>query len=124
MGQEGAVTGRFRDLGTMLEGTGMRKVARIDTGLRFENGFEANVDDFVREFGPDRIDLLGRTSVAEGSYERAKGCLLAAQMERKPTGRRFCISDSRDCTEPMHAFCRMIQKEFLSAASKISQLLD
>ena len=75
MGQEDAASGKRLDLGAMLKGTGMRKVARIDTGLCFEPGFKEKVDGFAREFGLQRIELPGGTAVAKGSYERAKSCL-------------------------------------------------
>jgi hypothetical protein len=76
MGQEDASSGRGRDLGTMLKGTGMRRVARIDTGLSFEKGCEEKVNDFAREFRLERIDLPGGSTVAERSYEQAKRSLL------------------------------------------------
>ena len=76
MGQEDASSGRGRDLGTMLKGTGMRRVARIDTGLSFENGCEEKVNDFAREFRLERIDLPGGSTVAEKSYEQAKRSLM------------------------------------------------
>ncbi|MCK9440823.1 MAG: DUF1638 domain-containing protein, partial [Methanothrix sp.] len=41
---EDAASGKRLDLGAMLKGTGMRKVARIDTGLCFEPGFREKVD--------------------------------------------------------------------------------
>ncbi len=71
MGQE-AASGKRRDLGAMLKGTGMTKVARIDTGLCFETEFIEKVDGFAREFGLERIELPGGTVVAKGCYERAK----------------------------------------------------
>ena len=88
MGQEDAASGKRRDLGAMLKGTGMRKVARIDTGLCFEPGFIEKVDGFAREFGLQRIELQGGTAVAKGSYERAKSCLVAAQPRSAPSCRR------------------------------------
>jgi hypothetical protein len=81
MGDE-AASGKRLDLGAMLKGTGMTKVARIDTGLRFEPGFVELVDGFAREFGLQRIELPGGAAVAESCYERAKSCLAAAQPGR------------------------------------------
>lgn len=78
MGDE-AASGRRLDLGRMLKGTGMTKVARIDTGLRFEPGFELKVDSFAQKFGLRRIELPGGTAVAKGCYERAKSRLAAAR---------------------------------------------
>ena len=83
MGQEDAASGKRLDLGAMLKGTVMTKVARIDTGLCFEPGFIEKVDGFAREFGLQRIELPGGTTVAEGCYERAKSSLAG-----RPTGAR------------------------------------
>jgi hypothetical protein len=90
MGQEDAASGKRRDLGAMLKGTGLRKVARIDTGLHFEMGFLEKVDGFAREFGLERIAMQGGTVVAEGSYKRAKRGLLAAEPKSVPGGARIC----------------------------------
>jgi hypothetical protein len=81
MGEE-AASGRRLDLGWMLKGTSMTKVARIDTGLRFEPGFELKVDSFAQKFGLRRIELPGGTAVAKGCYERAKSRLAAARPGR------------------------------------------
>jgi hypothetical protein len=96
MGQEDAASGKRLDLGAMLEGTGMTKVARIDTGLRFEPAFEEKVDAFAREFGLQRIELPGGTAVAEGCYERAKSCLLAARPGSARPGARIRSRNSNE----------------------------
>ena len=62
MREEIASLGRGRDLRAMLKGTGLRRVARIDTGLSFEKGFGEKVDGFAQEFGLEKIDLPGGTS--------------------------------------------------------------
>jgi hypothetical protein len=116
MGEE-AASGQRLDLGAMLKGTGMRKVARIDTGLCFETGFEEKVDGFAREFGLQRIELQGETAVAKGSYERAKSCLQAAQPRRARPGARICSFKSKGCLEPLIALCRMTRKKFLGESS-------
>ena len=77
MGQEDAALGKGRDMRSMLKGTGLTKVARIDTRLCFEPGFMENVDGFAREFDLQRIELPGGTTVARGGYERAKSSLAA-----------------------------------------------
>ena len=82
--REDASQGSGRDLRAMLKGTGLKRVAKIDTGLTFEKGFEEKVDGFAREFGLERINLSGGTRVAEKSYERAKSCLLRAETGRAP----------------------------------------
>ena len=109
MGQEDAASGKRLDLGAMLKGTGMRKVARIDTGLCFETGFIEMVDGFAREFGLQRIELPGGTAVAEGSYERAKSCVAA----QPRSGARICSFNSKGWLEPVLAICRMTRKKFL-----------
>ncbi len=110
MGQEDAASGKRLDLGAMLKGTGMKKVARIDTGLCFETGFEEKVDGFAREFGLQRIELQGGTAIAEGSYERAKSCLVAAQPRN---GARISSLNFKGCLAAMQAICRMTRKKFL-----------
>lgn len=67
MGQEEATYSRKRDMQSMLKGSGLTKVARIDTGLSLEKGFDENVQDFVLQFGLKKIQLEGGTAVAERS---------------------------------------------------------
>jgi len=112
MGQEDAASGKRLDLGTMLKGTGMKKVARIDTGLCFEPGFRENVDGFAREFGLQRIELPGGTAVARGCYERAKSSLAARPGSARP-GARICGFNFKGCLAAMLAICRMTRKKFL-----------
>jgi len=88
MGDE-AASGKRLDLGAMLKGTGMTKVARIDTGLCFEPGFRELVDGFAREFGLQRIELPGGTTVAKGCYERAKKSLASARPGSARPGARI-----------------------------------
>jgi hypothetical protein len=109
LGQEDVASGKRLDLGAMLKGTGMRKVARIDTGLCFETGFIEKVDGFAREFGLQRIELQGGTAVAEGSYERAKSCVAA----QPRSGARISHFNSKGWLEPVLAICRMTRKKFL-----------
>ena len=95
-----ASSGRGRDLRAMLKGSGLKRVAKIDTGLTFEKGFEEKVDGFAREFGLERIDLLGGTRVAEKSYERAKGSLRRAETGRTPLPEK----------DPILSLCRVAWK--------------
>ena len=90
----------------------MRKVARIDIGLCFETGFEEKVDCFAREFGLQRIELPGGTTVAEGRYNKAKRLLMATQLKSVPGGARICRFNSKGCMETILAFCRMAWKMF------------
>ena len=113
MGQEDAASGKRLDLGAMLKGTGMKKVARIDTGLCFEPGFIEKVDGFAREFGLQRIELPGGTAVAKGCYERAKSRLLAAPHGSARPGARISGFNSKGCLATMQAICRMTRKKFL-----------
>jgi len=112
MGQEDAASGQRLDLGAMLKGTGLTKVARIDTGLCFEQGFIEKVDGFAREFGLERIELPGGTTVARGCYERAKSRLLAAPHGSACPGARISGFNSRGLLGPMLAICRMARKKF------------
>jgi hypothetical protein len=98
----------------MLKASGMRKVARIDTGLCFEPGFEEKVDGFAREFGLQRIDLPGGTGVAERCYTGAKSRLLAERAGRGlPRQKDPAASVSRWCLETMLPFCQMTWKRLL-----------
>jgi hypothetical protein len=67
-----------RDMGTMLKGLKFSKVAKIDTGLYFEPGFDNNVDDFAKAYGLERIELKGGTEVVDKCYQSAKDRLLQA----------------------------------------------
>ncbi len=98
--REDASPGRGRDLRVMLKGSGLKKVAKIDTALTFENGFDEKVDGFAREFGLEKIDLPGCTRVAEKSYEKAKGSLRRAETARVPQPEK----------DPLLSLCRMAWK--------------
>ncbi|MDD2756723.1 MAG: DUF1638 domain-containing protein [Methanothrix sp.] len=111
MGDE-AASGKRPDLGAMLKGTGMTKVARIDTGLLFEPGFVEKVDSFAQKFGLQRIELPGGTAVAKGCYERAKSCLAAARPVIARPGARVDNFNSKGWLEPMRAICRITRKKF------------
>jgi hypothetical protein len=100
-----------QDLGAMLKGTVMTKVARIDTGLCFEPGFDEKVDGFAREFCLQRIELPGGTALAEGCYERAKSSL-AARPGSAPPDARTRSPHFKGCLEAMLAICRMTRKKF------------
>jgi len=67
---------KSRDMEAMLKGLKFSKVARIDTGLCFEPGFEDNVDDFAGTFDLERIELSGGTAVVDRCYRQAKDRLL------------------------------------------------
>ena len=118
MREEIASLGRGRDLRAMLKGTGLRRVARIDTGLSFEKGFQEKVDGFAQEFGLEKIDLLGGTSVAEKSYERAKSCLLATETARTllPDGNLPLHSPWPE--EPILALCQKAWKRITGFSSQ------
>jgi hypothetical protein len=113
MGQEDAALGKGRDMRSMLKGTGMTKVARIETGLRFEPAFEQRVDDFAQEFGLQRIELPGGTDAAKGCYTRAKSRLAAARPESARSGTRVSSFSSKGWLEPLLAICRMTRNKLL-----------
>jgi len=113
MGQEDAASGKGRDLGAMLKGTRMNKVARIDTGFCFEPGFIEKVDGFAREFGLQKIELPGEAGAAKGSYERAKSLLPAARPGSARPGARVSSFNSKGLLELMWAICRMTKKKIL-----------
>ena len=117
MREENASMGRGRDLRAMLKGTGLRRVARIDTGLSFEKGFGEKVDGFAQEFGLEKIDLLGGTSVAEKSYERAKSSLLRAQTGRTPLSERSLPLHILWPKKPILALCQMAWKRIAGFSS-------
>jgi len=110
MGQEDAASGKRQDLGAMLKGTGMTKVARIDTGLCFEPGFEEKVEGFAREFGLQRIELPGEAGLAKCSYERAKSCLPARSACPDAW---VCSFNCKGWLEPIRSICRITRKKFL-----------
>jgi hypothetical protein len=115
--EENASLGRGRDLRAMLKGTGLRRVARIDTGLSFEKGFQEKVDGFAREFGLERIELAGSTAVAEKSYERAKSSLLVAEIGRTPLPDRNLPLHSPWPKEPILALCQKAWKRITGFSS-------
>lgn len=118
MKEEIASYGSGRDLRAMLKGTGLKRVARIDTGLSFEKGFEEKVDGFAREFGLEKIDLSGGTSVAEKSYERAKSCLLAAETARAPLPEKNLPLQSRWPKDPILFICQKAWKRIAGFSSR------
>ncbi len=77
--EEFAYSGK-EDLRSMLKKRrSLTKVARIDTGLCYEKGFNENVEGFARQFGLQKIELAGGTAVAENSYTQAKRRMMACQ---------------------------------------------
>ena len=110
MREEIASSGSGRNLKAMLKGSGLKRVAKIDTGLTFEKGFEEKVGGFAREFGLERIDLSGGTSVAEKSYERAKSSLLAAETARTLLADRNLPLQSSWPKEPILSLCGVAWK--------------
>ena len=106
MGQEDAAAGKGRDLSATIRASGMKKVVQIDTGLRFEPGFEEKVDEFARNFGLQRIDMPGRTALAKSCYEKAKASLSAARTENaRPDARGNGLF--RCLWELLRVVCRM-----------------
>ena len=108
MREEIATSGRGRDLRAMLKGSGLKRVAKIDTGLTFEKGFEEKVDGFAREFSLERMDLLGGTRVAEKSYERAKSSLRRAETGKAPLTEK----------DPILPLCRMAWKRMVGLSGQ------
>lgn len=106
VGQEDAAAGKGRDLSATIRDSGMKKVVRIDTGLRFEPGFEEKVDEFASNFGLQRIDLPGGTALAKVCYEWAKASLTAARPgSARPGARRNGLFGC--LREILRAVCRM-----------------
>ncbi|MGV8126508.1 MAG: DUF1638 domain-containing protein [Methanothrix sp.] len=116
--REDASQGSGRDLRAMLKGTGLKRVAKIDTGLTFEKGFGEKVDGFAREFSLERINLSGGTRVAEKSYERAKSSLLAAETARTPLPDRSLPLQSSWPKEPILSFCGVAWKRIAGFSSR------
>ncbi len=113
MGQEEAASGKRRDLRSMIKSSGMKKVAQINTGLCFEPGFMELVDEFVREFGLQKIELPGKEGLAKGSYERAKKNLLPSKCRRKPPSALIRSPHPKGIQGLLQAVCRMTRKKFL-----------
>jgi hypothetical protein len=49
-----------------------KKIAKVDTALSFEPDFDANVDEFAKQFSLHPVLFEGNTSVIQKSYLRAK----------------------------------------------------
>lgn len=64
--------GRGSGLDPLFRGPDAKKVARIDTGLAFEPGFDEHVGLFAERYGLEVMDLPGCFSPAECSFRRAK----------------------------------------------------
>ena len=79
---------------------------------RPRNRLIEKADGFAREFGLQRIELPGGTTVAKGCYERAKSSL-AARPESPPPEARTRSLNSKGCPAAMLAICRMTRKKFL-----------
>ena len=90
MGEETA-SGKRQDLGAMLKGTGMTKVARIDTGLCFEPGFIEKVDSFAREFGLQRIELPGGTAAAKAATREQRAACWQIRLAGRHFQRGICL---------------------------------
>jgi hypothetical protein len=112
MGKD-AAPGKRRDLGAMLKGTSMTKVARIDTGLCFESGFVEKVESFAQEFRLQKIELPGEAGLAKSSYERAKSRLAAAWPKSASPGAQIRSFKSKRWLEPIRAICCITRKKFL-----------
>lgn len=80
MGEEDAALGKRRDLMAWLSGSGMTRVAKIDTGLHYEPGFDERVNAFASHFGLEKIDLPGGHTLAMNCYQNAKSSLLAGSL--------------------------------------------
>jgi len=52
--------------------TRFKKVAKINTGLRYEPNFDENVYDHAQQFRLDVIQLRGTTDIVERCYQRAR----------------------------------------------------
>ncbi len=51
---------------------GYKRAARINTGLKYEKTFEANIEEFARLFDFELIDLEGTTGLVENCYMQIK----------------------------------------------------
>jgi|BarGraNGADG00212_2_1021979.scaffolds.fasta_scaffold03025_5 Protein of unknown function (DUF1638) len=67
--------GHWQDLReefTLMKHVRFKKVAKVDTALSYEPDFDANVDEFAKQFSLHPVLLRGNTSVIQKSYVRAK----------------------------------------------------
>ena len=54
----------------VFEYSNYRNVGKVSTGLKYENGFDAIVDDFSKRFDLNIIEYEGTPSMIEKSYEK------------------------------------------------------
>jgi hypothetical protein len=51
------------------------KVAKVDTGLRYEPNFDKNTRDYARQQQMNVVQLRGNTDIAERCYQKAKSSI-------------------------------------------------
>lgn len=56
----------------VFEYSGYRNVAKINTGLCYEKGFDAKVREFAELYGFEIVEMTGSVELVEMCYERAK----------------------------------------------------
>lgn len=56
----------------LLKHTWFKKVAKVDTGLRYEPNFDENVRDYAQARKLDVVQLPGNTDIVERCYQRAR----------------------------------------------------
>jgi Protein of unknown function (DUF1638). len=56
----------------VFEYSNYKNVGKVSTGLKYENGFDAIVDDFSKRFDLNVIEYEGTPSMIEKSYEKIK----------------------------------------------------
>ena len=62
----------IRNIERLLKRTRFKKVAKLDTGLRYEPNFDENVQDYAQLRKLEVIPLTGSTDIVERCYQRAK----------------------------------------------------
>jgi hypothetical protein len=55
---------------------GYKKVGKINTGLVYEESFDAKVEEFSQAFDFRIVDMQGTVRIAEQSYQRAKDSII------------------------------------------------
>jgi hypothetical protein len=65
----------------VFEYSGYRNVAKINTGLCYEKGFEAKVREFVELYGFEVVEMAGSPELVETCYKIAKNNAFSGKKE-------------------------------------------
>ena len=60
---------------------GYKNVGKINTGLAYEESFDAKVEEFAKAFNFRIVDMQGTVRIAEQSYQRAKDSIAKKEVK-------------------------------------------